>query len=32
VTNSGQRYHVDGCSSLSRSKIGITPGDAARSG
>jgi micrococcal nuclease len=32
VTNSGKRYHVDGCSSLSRSKIAITLGDAVRSG
>jgi micrococcal nuclease len=32
VTNSGRRYHEDGCSSLSRSKIAITLGDAVRSG
>jgi micrococcal nuclease len=32
VTNSGRRYHEDGCSSLSRSKIAITLADAVRSG
>jgi micrococcal nuclease len=32
VTNSGRRYHQDGCSSLSRSKIAITLADAVRSG
>jgi micrococcal nuclease len=32
VTNSGRRYHQDGCSSLSRSKIAVTLGDGARSG
>jgi micrococcal nuclease len=32
VTNSGRRYHEDGCSSLSRSKIAVTLGDAVRSG
>ncbi|MDR3171869.1 MAG: thermonuclease family protein [Treponema sp.] len=32
VTNSGQKYHNDGCSSLARSKIAVTLGDAVRSG
>jgi micrococcal nuclease len=32
VTNSGRRYHEDGCISLSRSKIAVTLGDAAVSG
>jgi micrococcal nuclease len=32
VTNSGRRYHEDGCSSLSRSKIAVTLADAVRSG
>ncbi|MDR1930740.1 MAG: thermonuclease family protein [Treponema sp.] len=30
VTNSGKKYHRDGCSSLSRSKIALSLGDAAR--
>jgi micrococcal nuclease len=32
VTNSGRRYHEDGCASLSRSKIAVPLGDAVRSG
>jgi micrococcal nuclease len=32
VTNSGRRYHLDGCSSLSRSKIAVTLTDAVKSG
>lgn len=32
VTNSGTRYHRDGCSSLSRSKIAVSLEDAVRSG
>ena len=32
VTNSGGRYHLDGCSSLSRSKIAVTLNEAANSG
>jgi micrococcal nuclease len=32
VTNSGTKYHRDGCSSLSRSKIAVTLEDAVRSG
>jgi micrococcal nuclease len=32
VTNSGSKYHVDGCSSLRRSRIAVTLADAARSG
>jgi micrococcal nuclease len=32
VTNSGERYHRDGCSSLRRSRIEVTLADAVRSG
>ncbi|MDR1863383.1 MAG: thermonuclease family protein [Treponema sp.] len=32
VTNSGRRYHQEGCSSLKRSKIAVTLADAVRSG
>ena len=32
VTNSGGKYHRDGCSSLSRSKIAVSLSDALRSG
>jgi micrococcal nuclease len=32
VTNTGKKYHREGCNSLSRSKIALTLGDAARSG
>jgi micrococcal nuclease len=32
VTNSGDRYHLDGCSSLSRSKIAVTLNEAVHSG
>jgi micrococcal nuclease len=32
VTNSGRRYHEDGCLSLGRSKIAVTLGDAVGSG
>jgi micrococcal nuclease len=32
VTNSGSKYHVDGCSSLRRSRVAVTLADAVRSG
>jgi micrococcal nuclease len=32
VTNSGNKYHVEGCSSLRRSRIAVTLADAVRSG
>ncbi|MDR0524414.1 MAG: thermonuclease family protein [Spirochaetaceae bacterium] len=32
VTNSGKKYHLEGCASLARSKIAVTLGDALRSG
>jgi micrococcal nuclease len=32
VTNSGSKYHLDGCPALSRSKTGLTLSDALRSG
>jgi micrococcal nuclease len=32
VTNSGSKYHIEGCSSLRRSRIAVTLADAVRSG
>jgi micrococcal nuclease len=32
VTNSGKRYHLEGCGSLRRSKIALSLGDAVKSG